>query len=129
MKDFDKILSKFGDLASFVRFLNEQINDGQEISRGRSPVDKSKQAKVNEAPPKPPGPSGGGGDAGGEGGEAAPTPAIIDPSQAPGSQITIGNKQPDPEFDEYTDEIRLSGKQDVVDTKPRAKVTQSNGTY
>ena len=125
MENLQKILKEFGDLPSLVRFLNEKINDGQEISRGKNPLDKSKEQKVNEAPPKPPGPQGGG--EGGEGGEA--TPPVIDPSQAPGSQITIGNKQPDPEFDMYTNEIKISGKKDIVNTRPRANINYNNGTF
>lgn len=128
MDNLAKILKEFGDLPSLVRFLNEKINDGHEISRGKSSFDKSKEQKVNEAPPKPPGPAGapaGGEEAGGEG-AAAP---IIDPAQAPGSQITIGNKQPDPEFDTYTNEIKISGKKDIVNTRPRANINYNNGTF
>ena len=120
MNDFDKILKGFGDISSLVKFLNEKINDGQEISRGKDPNDKSKEQKMNEAePPK-------GGDAAGGGEAAAP---IIDPAAAPGSQINIGNKQLDPEFSSYTDKINISGKKDIINVKPRAQINQSNGTY
>lgn len=125
MDNLHNILKEFGDLPSLVRFLNEKINDGHEISRGKSSTDKSKEQKVNEAPPKPPGPQGGA-EGGAEGGA---TPPIIDPAQAPGSQITIGNKQPDPEFDNYTSQIKISGKKDIINTRPRANINYSNGTF
>ena len=124
MDNLQKVLKEFGDLPSLVRFLNEKINDGQEISRGKTPTETSKQQKEAEAPKKPPGPDA----AGGGEGETATAP-VIDPSAAPGSQITLGNKQPDPEFRQPTTRIELSGRRDIVNTEPRANVNYSNGTY
>lgn len=122
MHDFEKVLQKFGNLSEFVRFLNEKINDGEQISNGKTGAMKTKEQKLKEA--EPPAPPAGGAEAGAEAG------VVIDPTAAPGSQITIGNKQPDNEFQgNYTDEIKLSGNHDVVNTKPKAKINFSNGTY
>ena len=128
MNDFDKILKEFGNLPDFVRFLNEKINDGEQISSGKAGGLKSKEQKEAEQPAKPPGPEAAPGGAGDPAAMGAPPP-IVDPSAAPGSQITLGNKQPDPEFGNYTDEIRISGNKDVINTRPKAKINQTNGTY
>ena len=44
----DKILSKFKSIEQFTLFLNEKINDGNEISRGKTPLEKSKEQKRND---------------------------------------------------------------------------------
>ena len=44
----DKILSKFKSLTEWTLFLNERINDGNEISRGKTNFDKSKTQKKVE---------------------------------------------------------------------------------
>lgn len=44
----DKILSKFKSLAEWTLFLNERINDGNEISRGKTNSEKSKFQKKND---------------------------------------------------------------------------------
>jgi len=34
-----------------------------------------------------------------------------------------------PEFDMYTNEIKISGKKDIVNTRPRANINYNNGTF
>jgi len=41
----DKILSKFKSLTEWTLFLNERINDGNEISRGKTSTERSKTQK------------------------------------------------------------------------------------
>ena len=43
----DKILSKFKSLSEWTLFLNERINDGNEISRGKIDSERSKEQKKN----------------------------------------------------------------------------------
>jgi hypothetical protein len=123
MKDITKTLKGFSSLSEFRNFLNEQINDGQEISRGKDPQDKSKEQKKEEAPEAP---SDGGDAAGGEeGGAEAP---VVDPVAAPGSQVTVGNKKEDDmEADPEAKQVKISGKKDKIDMKPTAKIEPTNG--
>lgn len=142
----DNIVKKFGSLSNFRDFLNEQINDGQEISRGKDPNDISKEQKrerdnrkksirireeekkiskevtkkadgsakeVHYDTSEP--------EAGADDGQAAPvppSPVVVDPSQAPGSQIAIGRKEKS-EADPKAIEIDVSGKQTQVNLKPK----------
>lgn len=123
-KQLNSVLKHFGDLDAWMNFLNEQINDGAEISRGKDPNDKSKEQKAEEAAP----PEGDAGmDPAAAGGEAAPAPPIIDPSAAPGSQIAIGKKL-EKTFDAKAQEIQISGKKQKLNMKPRANMI-SNGTF
>lgn len=44
----DKTLSKFKSIEQFTLFLNEKINDGNEISRGKTATERSKEQKRND---------------------------------------------------------------------------------
>ena len=120
-KQLNSVLKHFGDLDAWMNFLNEQINDGAEISRGKDPNDKSKEQKAEEAAPPD-----AGAEAGGEAAAAA-APPIIDPSAAPGSQISIGKKL-EKTFDAKAKEIEISGKKQKLNMKPRANIL-TNGTF
>tara|TARA_X000001316_G_scaffold9405_1_gene2602 strand:+ start:2502 stop:2978 length:477 start_codon:yes stop_codon:yes gene_type:complete len=151
------ILKQFGTLSNFRDFLNEQINDGHEISRGKDPNDMSKEQKkerdkrkksirVSEEDKKiskevtkkadgsakevhydtseP--------EAAPDDGQAAdqvpPSPVVVDPSQAPGSQIAIGRKEVDNvEADPKAVEIDISGDTNAVNVKPTIQ-KKGNGT-
>ena len=129
------IVKQFGSLANFRDFLSEKINDGAEISRGKDKNDTSKEQKKEkkiskevdkkadgsakevhydtspeqEAPqaemPPPPGPP-------------------VDPTAAPGSQISIGKKDVDNnEADaEKAVSLKLSGKKEKLNLKPKITV-------
>ena len=111
MKQLDKVLKHFNnDLTEWVSFLNEKINDGVEISRGMSPNDKSKQEKTDEAA---------------EGDAAAQTTApIIDPSQAPGSQISIGKKRIKDENEGNSTRVELSYQPNIIELEPKINTTE-----
>lgn len=129
-----ELVKKFGSLANFRDFLSEKINDGAEISKGKTSTETSKQEKKekkiskeidkkadgsakevhydntpeepqNDAPPPPPGPP-------------------VDPSAAPGSQISIGKKDIDNnEADaEKAVGIKLTGKKEKLNLKPKITV-------
>ena len=123
MKNLDKVLKHFNnDMNEWVSFLNEKINDGAEISRGKDPNDISKQQKKNDvasnAVQMP---------AGGE--EMGAVPPIIDPSQAPGSQISIGKKHVSADADPESMKIKISGEKEKINMKPTANTSFNNGTY
>jgi hypothetical protein len=129
MTNLNKVLKHFNnDLQEWVTFLNEKINDGQEISRGKDPNDTSKQEKADEQPQEgdmamgdmPPG---------GDAGAVAPMPPVIDPSMAPGSQISIGKKAVKAEADPDSVRIKISGQKEKIDMKPRVNTLPVNGTY
>ena len=123
MSNLNKVLKHFNnDLQEWVTFLNEKINDGAEISRGKDPNDISKQQKAEELPP--------GGDMPPPGDMAVPPmPPIIDPSQAPGSQIVIGKKHLNAEADPESKKIELSGEKEKLNMKPSVTINFTNGTY
>lgn len=114
MKDITETLKGFESLAAFRDFLQEKINDGQEISRGKDPNDKSKEQKSEEPP------------ADDKEEEEAEGP-VIDPTAAPGSQVTIGNKELEGEEEIESSKIEISGKQEKINMKPQAKLDPSNG--
>lgn len=129
------IVKQFGSLANFRNFLSEKINDGAEISRGKDKTDTSQEQKKEkkiskeiekkadgsakevhydnspeqDAPqaemPPPPGPP-------------------VDPTAAPGSQISVGKKDIDNnEADaEKAVSLKLSGKKEKLDLKPKITV-------
>lgn len=113
--DITETLRGFFNLAEFRDFLDEQINDGQEISRGKDPNDKSKEEKKEAESDAP------------EGGEEEPEAPVVDPTNAPGSQVTIGNKDKDVEADPDAVSLKVSGKKDKINMKPIAKIDPSNG--
>jgi hypothetical protein len=121
MTKLNKVLKHFNnDLGEWVSFLNEKINDGHEISRGKDPHDVSKQQKLNAQPAE--GAPEGGAEA------AAPVPPIIDPSQAPGSQISIGKKNVKDQLDPESVKVEISGKKEKIDMQPRINTLPVNGT-
>ena len=134
------IVKQFGSLANFRDFLSEKINDGAEISKGKTSTETSKQEKkekqiskevkknadgsgsevhydtspeepqADTPPPTPPGPP-------------------VDPTAAPGSQISVGKKDIDNnEADaEKAVNIKLSGKKEKLNLKPKVTV-KNDGT-
>ncbi len=129
----ENIVKQFGTLSNFRSFLEEQIsekiNDGAEISRGKDPNDKSKEEKKISKEVKK--------NADGSGTEThydtsgeemppednMPPPAPpVDPTQAPGSQIAVGKKDVDGEADPKAIPIKLSGKKEKLNTKPKITV-------
>lgn len=115
-EDLRYLLSKFETISEFRDFMHEQINDGAEISRGKDENDESKEEKQEEeeskeAPAAAPA-------EGGEGGLEPPAAPLIDPSQAPGSQIAIGKKEKDISIDPDSVKIKLSKKQEKLDMSP-----------
>lgn len=120
--DITETLKGFVSLAEFREFLEEQINDGQEISRGKDPLDKSKEQKSEEEPvEEEEGEEVVAGEEGGE--EAAP---VVDPVAAPGSQVTIGNKTIDKNEDPDAVEVKISGKKNKVKMNPTANINDSS---
>lgn len=107
------VVKEFGNLANWRDFLNEQINNGDEISRGKNPLDKSKEAKAAEQDQEQPDQM--------QAPVNPPVPVAIDPTQAPGSQIAIGKKEVQKEADPKSIEIKISGKKEQVDLKPKIK--------
>lgn len=144
----NKLLKEFGDIETLARFLREAINDGEQISKGKSPDEKSKEEKEDdaggekpEAPEKPEAEEpeadeGGEAPAAPEGGDAAAAAAagaeepIVDPVAMPGSQVAMGGITRDGKKDKVDEpepnsvKIEVSGKKDkvkmhpVVDTDP-----------
>lgn len=119
------VLPAFKNLAEFREFLNEQepeINDGEQISKGKDPNETSKEEKEEEAEPKEdpndpvPVPAEG---------EAPPAPTI-DPSQAPGSQVAIGKKSLKSADNPKAKKIGVSGKKTKINMKPSV-VTDLSG--
>ena len=129
----ENIVKQFGTLSNFRSFLEEQIsekiNDGAEISRGKDANDKSKEEKkISKEVQK---------NADGSGSEThydtsgeemppaedmpPPTPPV-DPTAAPGSQIAVGKKDTDDEADPEAIPIKLSGKKEKLNTKPKITV-------
>lgn len=129
--DIKEALKGFYSLAEFRDFLNEQepkINDGEQISKGMSPDEKSKEEKEEEQAPEAqedpndpvPLPAEG---------EAPPAPTI-DPTQAPGSQVAIGKKDVKKSEDPKAVKISLSGKKQKLEMKPHITVANNqNGSH
>lgn len=110
-------LMAFSSLSEFTEFMNEKINDGEQISAGKSPTDKSKEEKEEEQPAEEQ-PSGDPAVAGAVE-PVAPTPPIIDPSQAPGSQIAIGKKTVKDNVKSSSTRIKVGKqKKEKVNVKP-----------
>jgi len=126
MEKIEKLLKQFGTLQEFTDFLGELVEaEGSEISRGKDPQDKSKMEKQREqeadeepAEEVP---------VGDEGGEmmGAEEP-VIDPVQAPGSQVAIGNKDTNDADDPKTTKVKISGKKEKIDLKPKIEVDSSS---
>lgn len=128
MKSLNNILKHFnGDLNEWVSFLNEKINDGAEISRGKNPLEKSKDVKAKEQPSEPGDFAQNGIPPGGPSAETGAVPPIIDPAQAPGSQIAIGKKHVNAEADPESTKIKFSGEKDKINMKPTANTSFNNG--
>lgn len=118
----DKILKEFGDIASLAKFVREAINDGEQISKGKSDTESSKVEKEAEAP-----------EAGAEGGEAAAAEEpIVDPVMLPGSQIQMGGIDPKAKEKKQEKErdnpnaikMKFSGKKEKIDFNPMVDDTQ-----
>ena len=127
MSNILDVLPHFRSLAEFREFLNEQepqINDGEQISKGKDPNETSKEEK-EEAEPEPkedpndpvPVPAEG---------EAPPAPTI-DPSQAPGSQVAIGKKTIKKSAKPDAKKLSVSGKKTKINMKPTIVLDQSSG--
>lgn len=145
----ENIIKQFGSLSNFRNFLNEKINDGAEISRGKDINDMSKEQKrIRDAKKKSirigeedkkiskvvkKNSDGSGTEthydtsepeaqAAPDDGQAAdqvpPSPVVVDPSQAPGSQIAIGRKEK-AEADPKAIEIKVSGETNSINLKPK----------
>ena len=129
----ENIVKQFGTLSNFRSFLEEQIsekiNDGAEISRGKDPNDNSKEEKKISKEVKK--------NADGSGtethydtsGEEMPPPEDmppptppVDPTAAPGSQIAVGKKDVEGEADPKAIAIKLSGKKEKLNNKPKITV-------
>jgi len=127
------IVKQFGSLANFRDFLSEKINDGAEISRGKDKNDTCKEQKKEkkiskevdkkadgsakevhyDTSPEQEAPQA----------EMPPGPPV-DPTAAPGSQISIGKKDIDNnEADaEKAVSLKLSGKKEKLNLKPKITV-------
>ena len=130
----NKILKEFDSLEEFTKFIREQINDGEQISAGKSETEQSKEKKKEEKPEDAPEPPSEGGEApeGGEaaGGEAGAEEPVIDPVGMPGSQIKMGGISPEDKKDkEVTNpnavEIKLSGASTKINKRPSIEVDQT----
>ena len=123
-----KILKEFGTTEEFAKFMREQINDGEQISAGKSPNDQSKEQKKEERPEDAPEPPSEGGEEpmGGEG-EAGAEEPVIDPVGMPGSQVKMGGMTDKDKKDKKIEnpnavEIKLSGKKDKINKRPSMQV-------
>ena len=119
------VLPNFRSLAEFREFLNEQepqINDGEQISKGKDENETSKEEKeeeggipdTNDPVPLP------------KEGEAPPAP-VVDPTQAPGSQVAIGKKTISKSAKPEAKKVKVSGKKEKVNMKPMITLDQSSG--
>lgn len=123
MKELYNILSEFKSIKEYTEFMEslvEKATDGNEISRGMSDHDKSKQEKkVAKEVQK---------NADGStsevhydtSGEEVPAEPVAPEAQplAPGQQVTVGNKKPK-EVNPPTVEVEISGKKEKLDVKPK----------
>ena len=110
-------LKGFKNLKDFSQFLEEQINDGEEISKGKNPDETSEEQEKEEAEPEAP--------VADMGGAPPGMPPEEAPAEAPGAQVTIGNKVEDPSSSPFPKKIKISGRTDVVDVSPQAVINQS----
>ena len=127
------IVKQFGSLANFRNFLSEKINDGAEISRGKTSTETSKQEKKEKKISKEVDKKANGSakevhydtspDQEAPQAEMPPGPPV-DPTAAPGSQISIGKKDIDNnEADaEKAVSLKLSGKKEKLNLKPKITV-------
>lgn len=113
--ELEDVIGKFGSLKEFTMFLREKINDGEQISKGKSPTEKSKEQKAaeQEAPAEPEGEEG-----------MEPEVPVVDPVASPGSQISVGNKEVSKEKDPDSKKIEVGKEKDKVDMTPRIEITQ-----
>lgn len=132
------ILKEFQDIQTFAAWLKEQINNGDEISRGKDPDDKSKEEKRADASEKPdPADSSetedGGGDASPnpndgvapEAGAAGAEEPLVDPVGMPGSQVAMGGIRDKDKKEEPAPnavEVEFSGKKDKINLKPTVDI-------
>jgi hypothetical protein len=107
-----------GDIDSFIETIQKIAeDDGEQISNGKNPLEKSDDEEEQEVSDGEAVPAG----------AAEPQAALSVPGEVPGANVAIGNKQFDndkADADE-TQEIKLSGKKDKIDTKPQTKVNPS----
>ena len=142
----NKILKEFDSLEEFTKFIREQINDGEQISAGKSETEQSKEKKKEEKPEDAPEPPSEGGDApegegeedipepgtegefaDAEGGEAAAEEPVVDPVGMPGSQVNMGGIDPEDKKDKKVTnpnavEVELKGEGEEIDLKPTLQV-------
>lgn len=121
MKHISQIVKNFKNLKEYTEFLQTLVEaEGSEISRGKDPNDESKMDKEREEGP----PEQGGGDAA-AGMEAGAEEPVIDPVMAPGSQIAVGNKEPNDADDPKAVKIKISGDKEKIDTKPSVEINNN----
>ena len=135
-----ELVKRFGSLANFRDFLSEKINDGYEISRGKTAGETSKEEKKEKKISKEVKKNADGSatethyDT--DTGEEQPNPAEmppptppVDPTAAPGSQIAVGRKDvEDNEADaDKAVKIEISGQKEKLNLKPKITV-KDNGT-
>lgn len=111
LKEYD------GDIDSFIEMIQKIAEDekGEQISKGKNALEKSDDEEEKEVARD-----------GGIGDTAAAAPASV-PGEVPGANVAIGNKtfDDDKADADETQEIKLSGKQDKIVTKPQTKVNPS----
>jgi len=111
LKEYD------GDIDSFIEMIQKIAEDekGEQISKGKNALEKSDDEEEKEVAQD-----------GGIGDTAAAAPASV-PGEVPGANVAIGNKtfDDDKADADETQEIKLSGKQDKIVTKPQTKVNPS----
>tara|TARA_B100000927_G_C16413165_1_gene448124 strand:- start:677 stop:1063 length:387 start_codon:yes stop_codon:yes gene_type:complete len=111
LKEYD------GDIDSFIEMITKIAEDekGEQISKGKNALEKSDDEEEKEVAQD-----------GGIGDTAAAAPASV-PGEVPGANVAIGNKtfDDDKADADETQEIKLSGKQDKIVTKPQTKVNPS----
>ena len=118
---FFEQLQKEMNLAEFADFLQE-VADGEEVSKGKNPLDKSKEQKAaddeetEEVPAE-------GEEAEAEAGVAPP---VVDPASAPGSQVSIGKKEIDKGEDPEAQKVAVGkDKEEKINLKPRIDIHQT----
>lgn len=131
----DTILKEFKSIKDLTEFL-EEAADGAQISAGKSPLDRSKDDKKRAEPGDQPEPNGDDQEAGVEqdpevppsGGEAPPPEGEAGAqAPAPGANISIGKKVIDKGKVEKESPVCVTGKEEKIDTKPKATTTDSTG--
>jgi len=126
-----ELVKKFGSLSNFREFLNEKINDGEQISKGKTDTETSKEEKKEKKISKEVEKNSDGSSSethydtsGDEVPPPAPPPGPpVDPTQAPGSQIAVGRKEVDDvEADPKAVPVKISGNKEKVNMKPKITV-------